>query len=88
MIGSYPKYALAISAETKNGVIRDRFFSKGIIPVRDYFPGIKFIKSIPRTQPHKAIGVLNDGIHGALRQAILDRKMIEIEILCIRGSAQ
>src|SRR5882762_5379011 len=70
MTGPYPKSTLAIGEEAIDRVIGDRFFSKGVISVGSHLAGIKLIKSVSCAQPHETVGILNNSIHRALRQAV------------------
>jgi hypothetical protein len=64
--GSYPEYPFAVGVQAIDGVVRNSFFIPAIITVGDHVPGIKSIKPVTGTKPHKAIGILNHGVHRAL----------------------
>lgn len=79
-----PQLALLIFRNCYHIVVRKAVRVAGIVPVAFEAVAVVTVQAVCRAQPYESFAVLKNCIDRALRQALLDRNMLELEFACLR----
>jgi hypothetical protein len=66
-----PELPLAVFQETRDIIVRNRRGVFGVMPINQKGVSIEFVEAVLRAEPEKPVPVLQDRIHGRLRQSLV-----------------